>query len=114
MSIPPPNYSEQEGHAYIMGYIAAIQEQRKRQPQAVQLLVLNTVMTDKAVITLTIPQYHLVKEAIQSASVEDAVEAWHKGEGKIPLHSLLGLTPEEYGAWLHHEMVEEYRKRVKR
>ncbi len=32
--------------------------------------------------------------------VDDYVDLWHDGSSSLPLHEFLGLTWEEYGAWV--------------
>ncbi len=34
------------------------------------------------------------------SAVDDAIDAWHEGDGKVPLHEYLGWTREEYRAWV--------------
>jgi hypothetical protein len=34
------------------------------------------------------------------AEIDDFVEHWHEGDSALPLHEFLGMTPEEYSAWL--------------
>ena len=33
-------------------------------------------------------------------AIDDYVDQWHEGESDRPLHTFLGMTREEYGAWV--------------
>lgn len=34
------------------------------------------------------------------AEIDDFVELWHEGDSTLPLHEFLGMTSEEYSAWV--------------
>ena len=38
-------------------------------------------------------------------AIDDAIHAWHVGDGEEPLHEFLGMTFEEYAAWVEDPKV---------
>ena len=36
--------------------------------------------------------------------IDDLVDQWHAGDGKVPLHEFLGMTWEQYGEWLESNL----------
>jgi hypothetical protein len=49
---------------------------------------------DRTFMSLVLDGYRLPEE------IDDFVDEWHEGNGEIPLHEFLGMTPEEYGLWI--------------
>lgn len=50
------------------------------------------------------------------AEIDDFVELWHEGGSTLPLHEFLGMTPEEYSAWVQKpdllpHIIKDHRKR---
>src|SRR5277367_3466909 len=51
------------------------------------------------------------------ASAEDineSIDAWHAGSGKEPIYDYLGMTEEEYAAWLRNPGVLSYIARARK
>lgn len=42
------------------------------------------------------------------AEIDDFVELWHEGDSTLPLHEFLGMTPEEYSAWVRRPDLLRY------
>lgn len=42
----------------------------------------------------------LMEGSVRAEAIDDYVERWHTGTVSDPLHTFLGMTWEEYGAWV--------------
>jgi hypothetical protein len=50
------------------------------------------------------------------AEIDDFVDLWHESESTLPLHEFLGMTTEEYSAWVQKpdllpHIITDHRKR---
>jgi len=50
------------------------------------------------------------------AEIDDFVDLWHESESALPLHEFLGMTSEEYSAWVQNpdllpHIITDHRKR---
>lgn len=36
-------------------------------------------------------------------AIDDAIDAWHEGPEGLPLHVALGMTRDEYAAWVEND-----------
>jgi hypothetical protein len=41
-----------------------------------------------------------LRGATSADAIDDFIDAWHDGEGRMPLHHYLGMTSLEYALWL--------------
>lgn len=57
----------------------------------------------------------LIEGAIPPTAIDEAIEKWHNGDYTDPLHKFLGMSEEEYNAWVQDpkalDQIVENRKR---
>jgi hypothetical protein len=57
----------------------------------------------------------LIEGTIPPTAIDEAIEKWHKGDYLDPLHKFLGMSEEEYNAWVQDpkalDQIVENRKR---
>lgn len=47
-----------------------------------------------------ITQMQMKTETPEEKEINDLIDQWHAGDGKIPLHEFLGMTWDEYCKWV--------------
>lgn len=45
-------------------------------------------------------KHQRTRERVVPANIDDRIDEWHRSNSKQPLHEFLGMSAEEYAAWV--------------